>query len=114
MKLIALAIALFSLQAMASTLDCRENNPVTGPMIYKITFKEEGTPSEMWVNFEQAQARGLYDLDTRMIYISAEVSGEVYEIAYSMNGELPAHRFIPVSLTTYYGGERTILCRYKK
>lgn len=114
MKLIAFVIALFSLQAMASSLDCRENHPVAGPQIYQIYFNEAGSPTEMRINFEAAQARGLYDSLSRMIYISAETSNDVYEISYSMDVELTPHRFMSVSLTSYFGGERTILCRYKK
>lgn len=114
MKLIALVIALFSFQAMASVLDCRENNPEAGAQTYKVFYNENELPVEMHVGYEIIQARGLYDASSRMIHISAESHSEVYEISYSMDIELTPHRFISVSLTSYFGGQRTILCRYKK
>lgn len=112
MKIIALALALFSFGAFANILDCREN--IAGSLhSYQIIF-EGGAPSTIRINYVDYPARGFYDYAARYIAISAEADSDVYEFSYSMDSAPVPYRFSKVTLTTYYSGTREIFCRMKE
>ncbi len=109
MKLIALALALCSFSAFANVLDCREN--IEGALHnYQIIF-DGGTPSTIKINGMSFPARGFYDSGARFIAISAETDSDVYEFSYHMDNVPGPYRFSKITLTTYFGGAREILCR---
>lgn len=109
MKLIALALALFSFGAFANTLDCREN--INGSLHkYQIRF-ENGSPTFITINSVNYPARGFYDSGARFVAISTETDSDVYEFSYHMDHVPGPYRFSRITLTTYYSGAREILCR---
>ncbi|MES2525484.1 MAG: hypothetical protein V4598_00290 [Bdellovibrionota bacterium] len=111
MKLIALALALFSFSAIAETLDCREN--LAGSYnSYQIQF-EGGAPQTITINTAIYPARGYYDYSSRWIAISAETENDVFEFSYNMDQAPGRYHFSKINLTTYYNGHREILCRLK-
>lgn len=110
MKLIALALALFSFSALASTLDCREtlNGSYSS---YKIEF-DGANPTSININGDSYSAH--MDMNESWVTIYADSGYDVYEFSFDTTNFPALNRFSRINLTTYYSGSREILCRYKE